>query len=433
MVNVLIISILTIILIILSSIFFREVRIKNKSISLYWIIAFFGALLLIIFGYVDINELTNRLTSDTSINPIKIILLFISMTVISISLDELGFFRYISRKVLNKTKGNQTSVFLSIYFLVAFLTVFTSNDIVILTLTPFIISYSKEAKVSPIPYLVSEFFSANTWSMLFLIGNPTNIYLTQVYNIGFIEYLKVMFLPTVFSGLIELLLLYLLFRKKLKEPICNEYKEVTLSNKGLVIINLIILAISTILLSISSYLNIEMYLISIIMMVILLISIILYHLIKHYKDGELVNVVKRAPYELIPFVLSMYVIVLSLEECGVTLYLSNIFNNYNATYAYGITSFLSANLLNNIPMTMFYSSILKGCSQIGLYKGIYASIVGSNLGAILTPLGALAGIMWMNILKKDKIDFSFIDFIKYGAIVSIPLIFVSIIALELVL
>lgn len=59
--------------------------------------------------------------------------------------------------------------------MVAILTIFTSNDIVILTFTPFICYFSKNAKINPIPYLVAE-FAATTYSMMLIIGNPTNIY-----------------------------------------------------------------------------------------------------------------------------------------------------------------------------------------------------------------------------------------------------------------
>ena len=72
--------------------------------------------------------------------------------------------------------------------MVAILTIFTSNDIVILTFTPFICYFSKNAKINPIPYLVAEFAAANTYSMMLIIGNPTNIYLATSASIDFISY-----------------------------------------------------------------------------------------------------------------------------------------------------------------------------------------------------------------------------------------------------
>ena len=44
---------------------------------------------------------------------------------------------------------------------------------------------------------------------------------------------------------------------------------------------------------------------------------------------------------------------------------------------------------------------------------MYASVIGSNLGVLLTPLGALAGLMWMNILKNAEVELNFFSYIKH--------------------
>ena len=80
--------------------------------------------------------------------------------------------------------------------------------------------------------------------------------------------------------------------------------------------------------------------------------------------------------------------------------------------------------MNNIPMSVLFST-LPQMSQLENLKAIYASIIGSNIGAFLTPLGALAGIMFTNLLSKYNVKYSFIDFIKYGTIISIPTLLIA--------
>ena len=70
--------------------------------------------------------------------------------------------------------------------------------------------------------------------------------------------------------------------------------------------------------------------------------------------------------------------------------------------------------MNNIPMTLAYSSILEGTSNLKL---VYSTIIGSNIGAILTPVGALAGIMWIRLLKNNNIKYSFLNFFKNGSFI----------------
>ncbi len=87
----------------------------------------------------------------------------------------------------------------------------------------------------------------------------------------------------------------------------------------------------------------------------------------------------------------MFIIVLTLTEYGVTSKISNILNNDYPIITYGITSTLSCNLINNIPMSVLYSKII----PLDNLKALYSTIIGSNIGAFLSPIGALAGIMWI--------------------------------------
>jgi len=138
-----------------------SVNIKGKSLSIYWVAPFIGAIILLLSGIITAPEMTAGLTKSGDVNPIKILILFLSMTVISIFLDNAGFFRYLASAVLKKAKSSQMSLFVSLYVMVSVLTVFTSNDIIVLTFTPFICYFAKNADIDPIPYLICEFIAAN--------------------------------------------------------------------------------------------------------------------------------------------------------------------------------------------------------------------------------------------------------------------------------
>ena len=108
---------------------------------------------------------------------------------------------------------------------------------------------------------------------------------------------------------------------------------------------------------------------------------------------------------------------LVLGEVGVTEKLSGLFGALPAIPAYGVASFLASNLVNNIPMSVLYSAILSGGAS---EAAVYATVVGSNLGACLTPIGALAGIMWSSILKEHSLKFGYTDFLRIGVTVALP-------------
>lgn len=202
-----IIALITILLIITSILFFPTIKIKNINLSTYWVIALIGALLLLIFREVALNELIMSFF-QSKIGPLQILILFISMTIISIFLDEVGFFKKLACIVTKKARGKQLTLFLYLYILTSVLTIFTSNDIIILTFTPFICYFAHHVKINPLPFLVGEFIAANTWSMMLIIGNPTNIYIASSFEIDFVSYFLKMFIPTLVTGILSMFLLY---------------------------------------------------------------------------------------------------------------------------------------------------------------------------------------------------------------------------------
>lgn len=405
---------------ILSILLFPKIKIGKISIDTYWIITLVGAAILLACGKADIVTVGQSLISDTAINPLKILVLFISMTVLSIFLDELGFFRYLAGVVLKKAKTRQTKLFFYLYLIVSVLTVFTSNDVIILSFTPFICYFAKNAKINPTPYLAAEFVAANTWSMALMIGNPTNIYLATACGIDFIGYLKISVVPTILSGAVALLALYLMFRKKLAAPIEGEAEEVVIEDKLSLWVGIVHLAVCTVLLAIGSYINIEMWLVSICAVASLFIFSGVIAIVRKKKPAALIGCLKRAPYQLIPFVLSMFVLIVVLNEQGVTAAIGNLFGDSLPILKYGTTSFLASNLINNIPMSVLFSSIIESTGGAVGVAAVFATIIGSNLGALFTPIGALAGIMWSNILNKHGVKFGYLDFLKIGAAVAIP-------------
>lgn len=419
--------------ILLSTLFNLRLRIGKIGLSLYWLIPLVIAIILLCFGGVDAKEVWEQFTIDSEVNPLKILVLFLSMSGLSVYLDEIGFFKWLASKVLKRAGTSQLKLFFLLYVTTSVLTVFTSNDVIILTFTPFICYFARNCDIDPVPFIVTEFVSANSWSMFFIIGNPTNIYLATSMGVSFGEYFKVMALPTIFAGFCSLGILYLLFRKKLAKPLAPHESVETIDNRPSLIIGLASLAIVTILLAISSYIGIEMWIVSLVGCAFSLIAGGIATLVQKKSLKPISKTLLRLPWQLVPFLLSMFIVVLSLSQCGITEYLANVLQNADTALTFGTTSALFANLMNNIPMSVLYSQILQSVQEQHMIGALYGAIIGSNLGALLTPIGALAAIMWSSILKTQNVKFSFLDFVKNGMIVGIPSLLCAIGGLEIML
>ena len=433
MIASLVISAATFVAITLSVLFFPSVKLGKVKLSAYWIIALAGAVILLAAGLVSLGEVVGGLTSDSEINPLKILILFFSMTFLSVMLDEVGFFRFLAGKAVASANASQYVLFVILYALTAVLTVFTSNDIVILTLTPFICFFCKNTKIDPLPYLVGEFAAANTWSMMLIIGNPTNIYLATSAGIDFISYFKVMALPTLAAGLVEFGLIMLLFRKRLNKPLEPQKDDFAVKSKTDLVIGLIHLAVCLAFLVVSGYIGVQMWLVSAACACSLLVCTLAVRLITRRGWEYLGKSFVRLPWQLIPFFLSMFVIVVCLNAQGVAGEIAKILGDGACVWTYGGSSFVAANLINNIPMSILFSTLPVSLPQAEYLQAVYATIVGSNIGAFLTPIGALAGIMFTGLTEKYEVNYGFKQFVKYGAIISLPTIGAALIVLSIIL
>ncbi len=401
-----------------SVLFFPKIRLGKISVASYWVVTLAGAAIMLLSGTVEMGQVGAALIANNAINPLKILVLFISMTVLSIFLDELGFFKYLANCALRRAGASQIKLFFILYATVSVLTVFTSNDIIILSFTPFVCYFAKNAHIDALPYLTAEFVAANTWSMMLIIGNPTNIYLVTAAGGDFVSYVKVMLLPTLAAGVLSCLCLFLLFRKKLTAPINATYEDVKIGDRLLLWVGIAHLAVCTLVLAFGSYFGIEMWLVSLVSVISLFLFNLVIALVRRKKPKALAACLKRAPWELIPFIISMFILVEALGITGVTDEIFGLLGSSGAVWTYGFSSFLASNLVNNIPMSVLFSSILSNApSNLG---AVYATVAGSNLGACFTPIGALAGIMWSSILREHNMKFGYVDFLKIGVTVAIP-------------
>ena len=403
------------------------VHVGRVAISIFWAAPALGVLVLMIMRTLSAAEIVAGLTAPTAVNPIQILVLFFSMTLLSTFLDEAGFFRFLAGCVMRRAAHRQMALFISLYLAVSFLTVFTSNDIVVLTFTPFICYFAKNAEIDPLPYLVCEFVAANTWSMALIIGNPTNIYLAASYGIDFAAYTKEMLLPTAVAGVVSFAMLLVLFRNRLKAPLGGRAPDILPMDLPAVVLGLAALGGCVVMLVLSSYTELPMWLISAAFCVGLYTLATVLQLVRRRGLRLVARSALRAPLDVIPFVLSMFVLVMALQKVGVTAWLCDVLAGRGEVFTFGVTSFLLANALNNIPMSVLFASVTAGASS----GALYAAVIGSNIGAFLTPMGALAGIMWMAMLREQGVSLSFGKFTAIGAAISFPTLIAALLCLLL--
>ena len=444
----LIIFVFVIILILLSFISSSDQKRKLFFLRIDYAIApLLGVFLLLLTFTIDLDVISKGILGTDRIKPFSIIILFFSLAYICISLDLTGLFEYMALKVAKGAGNSGKKLFIFFFLFSSVLTTFTSNDIVILTITPIIIYFAKHTKIDPIPYLIAQFFAANIWSLTLYIGNPTNIIVAEAFGLTFLGYSAWMLLPTILGGFTCLVLLLLVFKKRIPKSFESiEIKPISaLKDRFGAFFSGISLITCLFMISIAQLVNLSLWLITFFFaMIMACYNLIHDFLLKKRKKLEqfyiLGKSVKRIPWKIIPFIIGMFILVEALVSTGwIDLFASilSLISIYliPSVLIMGFLSSLSCNIMNNQPMTIFFTQILLSDSfsiteriKMG---SMFALIMGSNLGANLTLIGALAGIMWHKILSDKDVKISYKEFAKFGFLITPIIILLSCVVLSI--
>lgn len=147
--------------------------------------------------------------------------------------------------------------------------------------------------------------------------------------------------------------------------------------------------------------------------------------------------IRKTPWHILAFAFGVYVVVTGMRNAGLTDWITAQVEPYIA--AGGLASIMwtgglltvMSNLINNLPSVMIGTMALTDMGLDGrtLQIAYLANIIGSDVGALLTPLGTLAALIWMFILKQHGIRVSWGAYIRNALLVIPAGLFVSLAAL----
>src|SRR5699024_8966348 len=143
---------------------------------------------------------------------------FVALIVISLILDEAGFFSWAALHVARLARGRGSALFLMVIALGALIAAFFANDGAALLLTPIVIAILARLDFSPsatLALIIATGFVADTASLPLVISNLVNIVTANYFDIGFASYAAVMIPVNLVSVLATLVVLWLAFGRRM--------------------------------------------------------------------------------------------------------------------------------------------------------------------------------------------------------------------------
>ena len=406
---------------------------QPRGLSIGWS-ASIGAVLALGTGVIHISDIPvvwNIVWNATAA--------FIAVIIISLLLDESGFFEWAALHVSRWGNGRGRLLFTWIVLLGAAVAALFANDGAALILTPIVIAMLLALGFSQgttLAFVMAAGFIADTASLPLIVSNLVNIVSADFFDLGFTQYASVMIPVDAAAIAATLIMLHLFFRRDipatydvslLKTP-ASVIKDAATFRAGWIVLLLLLVGFFVL-----EPLGIPVSAIAAAGAAVLFIVA---------KKGHGINtgkVLRSAPWQIVIFSLGMYLVVYGLRNAGLTEYLSGVLNLlaekglWAATFGTGfLTAFLSS-VMNNMPTVLIGALSIDGSTATGVVKEamIYANVIGCDLGPKITPIGSLATLLWLHVLAQKNITITWGYYFRTGIIMTLPVLFVTLAALAL--
>jgi Na+/H+ antiporter NhaD/arsenite permease-like protein len=396
------------------------------------VIALLGASFMILLGIVDVHLVfTTYIEWNT-------IALLVGMMIIVTIIQTTGIFQWLAIKTAKAVKGNPIALLLLLSLLTAFGSALLDNVTTVLLIVPITISITRVLNVNPVPFLIAEVLASNIGGTATLIGDPPNIMIgAENKHLTFNAFLIHLGPIAAIVLAVTLLILYFLYRNQLSVTEENkrkltkldenkEIKNVPLLKKSLFVLGLTIMGFF-----LHSLLHVEASVIAFAgASLLLLIGL---------NEQQIEKTFASIEWTTIFFFAGLFALVGALQEVGVIEWLAKEVLDFTegdlsltAIFILWVSGIASATI-DNIP---FVATMIPLIQEMAKELGMAVSspemntlwwslALGACFGGNGTILGASANVIVASLAAKEGKGFSYWEFLKIGAPITIVSLILS--------
>lgn len=369
---------------------------------------------------------------------------FVGLIVISLILDEAGFFHWAALHVARLGGGRGRLLFPLVIVLGAVISALFANDGAALILTPIVLSMLLALGLTPqaaLAFVMACGFVADTTSLPLVISNLVNIVSAGYFQIPFDRYAAVMVPVDLVALAATLVVLLLHFRR----DIPPRYDLTLLAAPRSAIRDPLLfrLAVPVLAVLLGAYFVTAQHDAPVSLVTGLAALFMLAVAGRWWRGGrgaliDTWGVLRGAPWQVVLFSLGMYLVVYGLRNAGLTLWLAHVLQGiggHGVFVAAVGTGFLSAALsavMNNMPTVLIGALGIhqaQGLSAPVREAMIYANVIGCDLGPKFTPIGSLATLLWLHVLQRKGLVIRWGYYFRVGVLLTTPVLLLTLVAL----
>ncbi len=387
------------------------------------VIALLGGSLTLFLGLLATEKTHDNLAQYfVSFIDFNVIFLLVSMMIIVHIASKSGMFTWLANEILKKTKGKPKLVLVALAVFTGVASAFLDNVTTVILVLPITFAACKLLDINPIPFLITEVFCSNIGGTATLIGDPPNIIIGSAAGFSFMDFVRELTGIVAIIMVVVIAFLIFIYRKDLKSSpekmelvskIDNSHSitDMSLAIRAGVVLLLVILGFIS-----HDLTHIPTFLIAMIGASVLLIF---------EKPAE---VLVEVEWNTIFFFVGLFIIIGGLEASGGIALMAKWLlevtqGSQTATsmiilWASGILS----GIIDNIPYTATMAPMIAAIEQTmghAYAHPLWWSLaLGACLGGNMTIIGAAANVIVSENAHKAGYPISFMQFLKYGIIVT---------------
>lgn len=373
--------------------------------EVYWIGG--GVLSLLVLRLISLP-----LAGRALLKAVDVCLFLIGMMLLSELAREHGLFDWLSAIAVRNARGSCVRLFTLVYIVGTLVTIFMSNDATAVVLTPAILTAVRKAKVQPLPYLFVCALIANAASFVLPISNPANLVVFHNAMPPLGRWLMAFCIPSLLSILTTYVVMLRIFRRELRATVGTDVERHVLNGNGKLVLGSLGLMIVVLLAASACGMDLGLP--------TCLVAVVITAVVCMKEKSNPLSLLREISWETLALVGGLFILVDAMESIGAMRYtqrwlawaqhMGAVAGELIAGFAVGIAN----NLVNNLPLGLIAGSTLQSAHATGPIA--QAVMIGVDLGPNLSITGSLATILWLIALRKEKIEVTFWDFLKIGAV-----------------